>query len=189
MSRLDADKARLLDLIRRDAFKTGEFTLASGAKSNYYIDGRLLTLSSDGACVLAEIILQMIEGEAIDAVGGMTLGADPIIGAVLALAGTRGRKLKGFICRKERKEHGTGRLVEGNLASGDRVLMVEDVVTSGGSTLRAIEAVEELGGRVVRIIAMVDRLAGAAEAFAPRGYKFTPIFTVRDLLESVRSKQ
>lgn len=181
MANIEADKAKLLELIKRDAFKTGEFTLASGAKSNYYIDGRLLTLSSDGAHVLARVILAMIEGEEVDAVGGMTLGADPIIGAVLAAADARGRSLKGFICRKEKKDHGTGRQVEGNLAAGDRVLMVEDVVTSGGSTLRAIDAVEELGGVVVHIIAMVDRLAGAAEAFEKRGCKFTPIFTVRDL--------
>ena len=181
MKSIDTDRARLLELIRRDAFKTGEFTRASGAKSNYYIDGRLLTLSSDGAHVLARVILAMTEGEKIDTVGGMTLGADPIIGAVLAVADAQGRKLRGFICRKERKEHGTGRLVEGNLAAGDNVLMVEDVVTTGGSTLRAIEAVEELGGKVVRVIAMVDRLAGASDAFAQHGYNFTPIFTVRDL--------
>jgi orotate phosphoribosyltransferase len=181
MGTLEGDRSKLLELIRRDAFKTGEFTLASGAKSNYYIDGRLLTLSSDGAHTLARVILAMIQDEAIDSVGGMTLGADPIIGAVLALADAQGRRLKGFICRKERKGHGTGKLVEGNLAGGDRVLMVEDVVTSGGSTLRAIDAVEELGGRIVRVIAMVDRLAGAGEAFAARGYAFSPIFTIRDL--------
>ena len=181
MKDIDADRAKLLGLIRRDAFKLGEFTLASGAKSNYYIDGRLLTLSSDGAHVLARVILAMIEGEEIDAVGGMTMGADPIIGAVLAVADANGRRLNGFICRKEPKGHGTGRLVEGNLKAGDKVLMVEDVVTTGGSTLKAIDAVEELGGQVVRVIAMVDRLAGAADTFAERGYNFTPIFTVRDL--------
>jgi orotate phosphoribosyltransferase len=173
------DRAKLLELIRRDAFKTGEFTLASGKKSNYYIDGRLLTLSSDGAHMLARVILEMIRDDEVDAVGGMTMGADPIVGAVLAVADAQGRKLNGFLCRKQAKDHGTGKLVEGNLRSGDKVLMVEDVVTSGGSTLRAIEAVEALGGQVVRVVAMVDRLAGAAEAFAT--YPFTPIFTVRDL--------
>ena len=181
MADLQTDRNKLLELIKRDAFKTGTFTLASGAKSDYYIDGRLLTLSSDGANTLARVILAMIEGETVDAVGGMTLGADPIIGAVLAVADANGRRLKGFICRKERKGHGTGRLVEGNLAAGDNVLMVDDVVTSGGSTLRAIDAVEELGGQVVRVIAMVDRLGGGAEAFAARNIPFTPIFTVHDL--------
>ena len=182
MSHLQADKAKLLKLIKRRAFKLGDFTLASGAKSTYYIDGRLLTLSSDGVHTLARVILGMMEGEHIDAVGGMAIGADPIVGAVLALAdATGGQELKGFICRKERKNHGTGRLVEGNLAPGDRALLVEDVVTTGGSTLRAIEALEELGAVVVRIIAMVDRLSGAAEAFAGRNYRFTPVFTVRDL--------
>jgi len=181
MANTGADRTRLLELIKRDAFKTGEFTLASGAKSNYYIDGRLLTLSSDGAHVLARVILAMIAADEIDAVGGMTMGADPIVGAVLALADAQGRKLNGFLCRKEQKDHGTGRLIEGNLKAGDRVLMVEDVVTSGGSTLRAIDAVEELGATVVRVIAMVDRLAAAADVFAKRGCPFTPIFTVRDL--------
>ncbi len=177
----DADRARLLELVQRDAFQTGEFTLASGQKSHYYIDGRLLTLSSDGAHVLAQVILAMIEGERIDAVGGMTMGADPIIGAVLAVADLQGRELAGFICRKEQKQHGTGRQVEGNLQPGHRVLMVEDVVTTGGSTLRAMDAVEAAGGEVIRVIAMVDRLAGASEAFEKRGVRFTPIFTVKDL--------
>jgi orotate phosphoribosyltransferase len=181
IAELDEKRAALLALLRRDAFKTGDFTLASGAKSSYYIDGRLLTLSSDGARLLAEVILDMASGDRVDAVGGMTMGADPIVGAVLAMADARGRRLNGFICRKETKEHGTRKKVEGHLAAGDRVLMVEDVVTTGGSTLRAIDAVEEIGGGVVRIIAMVDRLAGAAEAFADRGYNFTPVFTVRDL--------
>ena len=181
MAEQNADRARLLELIQRDAFQTGEFTLASGQKSHYYIDGRLLTLSSDGAHVLAQVILAMIEGERIDAVGGMTMGADPIIGAVLAVADLQGRTLAGFICRKEQKQHGTGRLVEGNLRPGHRVLMVEDVVTTGGSTLRAMDAVEAVGGEVMRVIAMVDRLAGASEAFEKRGVRFTPIFTVKDL--------
>lgn len=181
MSDLAADRKRLLEILKRDAFKTGEFTLASGAKSSYYIDGRLLTLSSDGAHVLARVILAMIEGERIDAVGGMTMGADPIIGAVIAIADAQGRKLKGFICRKEAKTHGTGKLIEGNLAAGDNVLMVEDVITTGGSTLRAIDAVEQLGGKVRRVIAIVDRLSGGGEEFAQRGYNFTPIFTIRDL--------
>ena len=179
MSDQNADRAALLELIKRDAFKTGEFTLASGAKSSYYIDGRLLSLSSDGAHALARVILDMIKGDEIDAVGGMTMGADPIVGAVLAVGDAQGRKLNGFLCRKQPKNHGTGKMIEGNLHHGDKVLMLEDVVTTGGSTLRAIEAVEALGGEVVRVIAMVDRLAGAAEAFAD--YNFTPIFTVRDL--------
>jgi orotate phosphoribosyltransferase len=179
MSDQNADRATLLELVKRDAFKTGEFTLASGATSNYYIDGRLLSLSSDGAHTLARVILAMIKDDDIDAVGGMTMGADPIVGAVLAMADAQGRKLNGFLCRKQAKDHGTGKMVEGNLHDGDKVLMVEDTVTSGGSTLRAIEAVEALGGKVVRVIAMVDRLAGAAEVFA--NYNFTPIFTVKDL--------
>jgi orotate phosphoribosyltransferase len=181
MADTDNLRARLLELLRRDAFQTGEFTLASGVKSDYYIDGRLLTLSSDGARVLGELILDMIGGEEVDAVGGMTMGADPIVGAVLALADLRGRRLHGFLCRKQPKDHGTGQQIEGNLAAGHKVLMVEDVITTGGSTLRAIEAVEKVGGGVVRVISIVDRLAGGAEAFAEKGVRYTPIFTVRDL--------
>src|SRR5262245_45718063 len=136
------DREALLERIKTDALQFGEFTLASGQKSTYYIDCRKVTLSSGGAAMIAAGILQELGDEPFEAVGGMSLGADPIVGAVLALAGLQGRELRGFLVRKEPKQHGTGKLVEGPLYSGDRVVIVEDVATSGGSALKAIEAVE-----------------------------------------------
>lgn len=171
----------LIELIRRDALKFGDFVLASGAKSSYYIDCRNVTLSAEGAAWIGEGILDLLAEEPFDAVGGMTMGADPILAAVLTVAGLRGRALRGFIVRKEAKQHGTGKLVEGPLRAGDRVVIVEDVSTTGGSALKAAEAAEAAGAKVVRIVTVLDRLAGAGEAFASRGFAFSSLSTIRDL--------
>ena len=116
-----------------------------------------------------------------DAVGGMAIGADPITAAVITLAGLQGKTLKGFIVRKQAKTHGTGRAVEGPVCTGQRAIILEDVVTSGGSSLAAIEHAEEFGLRVQGVIAVVDRLEGAREAFQQRGYWLKTLLTIRDL--------
>src|SRR5262249_180978 len=134
------DRQALLDRIKTDALQFGEFTLASGQKSTYYIDCRKVTLSSVGAALIAAGMLEQLGEPPFEAVGGMTMGADPIVGAMLTLAGQQGRELRGFLVRKEPKSHGTTKLVEGPLYPGDRVVIVEDVATTGGSSLRAIEA-------------------------------------------------
>lgn len=175
------NKGTLIDLVKTHALQFGEFTLASGQKSNYYIDCRNVTLLAAGAAQIGEAILELMADEPFDAVGGLTMGADPILAAVLTVAGQRGRDLRGFIVRKEAKGHGTGKLVEGPLRKGDRVVVVEDVATTGGSIFKAIEAVEAAGGHVIRVVTVLDRLAGAADAFAQRGYRFTPLLTIRDL--------
>ncbi len=173
---------RLKELIIAKALRFGDFTLASGQKSSYYIDGRQVTLDGEGAYCLARCLLELLKGEEVEAVGGMAIGADPISGATAAVAASLGRKLDAFMVRKEPKAHGTGQQVEGPLAEGARVAMVEDTVTTGGSTLQAIAAVEnERRAEVVIVLAMVDRLQGAAEAFAEAGYRFRPVFTVADL--------
>jgi orotate phosphoribosyltransferase len=119
---------------------------------------------------------------AVTAVGGLTLGADPIVGATLAAAGAAGRTgLRGFLVRKEPKGHGTGQLVEGPLSPGETVAVVDDVATTGGSSLKAVEAAEALGCEVALVIAVLDRLEGAAEAFAARGLAFQALVTIRDL--------
>lgn len=178
---LDNWRAKLIALIRRDALKFGDFTLASGATSSYYIDCRNVTLSSEGAALIGQAILDATAGESYDAVGGMTLGADPILAAVLTVAGLRGRSLRGFIVRKEAKKHGTSKLVEGPLNQGDRVLIVEDVSTTGASAIKAADAVRAAGATVVRVVTLLDRLAGAGAAFASAGYSFTALATIRDL--------
>ncbi|MCH2402279.1 MAG: orotate phosphoribosyltransferase [Pirellulales bacterium] len=174
------DKESLIELIRQQGLEFGDFTLASGKKASYYLDCRKVTLDARGARLIAEGILELL-GEAMpNAVGGMAIGADPITAAVITLAGLRDIDLKGFIVRKEAKQHGKGRAVEGPVTPGDRVVIVEDVVTTGGSSLRAIDQVEQFGLRVERVIAIIDRLEGGAEAFQQRGIPLTTLLTVRD---------
>lgn len=175
-------RKRLAELIKQRALRFGEFTLASGQKSHYYLDGKTVTLEANGLYYLARIILSMIADEDVDAVGGMSLGADPITGGVVALAGDEMRPLLGFLVRKEVKDHGTQQRVEGPLPVGARVVMLEDVITTGQSTLQAIKAVErERQAHVVKVIAMVDRLQGARENLQAAGYALEAIFTVEEL--------
>ena len=166
----------------KSSFKRGDFTLTSGAKSNYYINGKLTTLDSRGAYLLARIFLAMISDDAPNAIGGLTLGADPIIGSMLSLAGMEDLQLKGFIVRKAAKQHGTQSLIEGALSEGDRVAIIEDVTTTGGSSLKAIEAVEAVGCKVAKVLVIVDRQQGATENLKKKGYRLESIFTVEELL-------
>lgn len=174
------DKQALIALIRDKALEFGDFTLASGKKASYYLDCRKVTLDSAGANLIAEGILELLADAWPDAVGGMAVGADPITAAVLTVAGRQGRSLRGFIVRKEAKTHGKGRDVEGPVRAGDKVVIVEDVVTTGGSSLLAIEKVQAAGMQVQGVIAIVDRLEGGAEAFAQRGFRLQTLLTIRD---------
>jgi len=176
------DKALLRRLILRKALKKGRFKLSSGGTSPYYFDGKQITLDSVGAAALARVILHWARQDRAQAIGGLTLGADPIIGSVLSLAPRRGMKIRGFIVRKEPKKHGTQRSIEGTLRPGSRVIIVDDVVTKGTSTFRAIEEVEKRGCRVTRAVALVDREEGGGEALVKKGYRFTPVFRLRDLI-------
>ncbi|MBU0501716.1 MAG: orotate phosphoribosyltransferase, partial [Candidatus Margulisbacteria bacterium] len=143
-------------------------------KSDFYVDCRKVTLHPEGAKQIGIIILEMIADLKIDAVGGLTLGADPIIGAVVTLS-----NLYGFIVRKKAKEHGTGQKIEGLIEPGWNVLIVEDVSTTGKSALQAIEAAEAAGAKVVKVISVVDREEGAAEAL--KKYNFEPIIKKTEL--------
>jgi len=174
---------RLLALLRERAVAFGDFTLASGRKSTYYIDARLVTLHPEGGYLIGRVILDMMARHGIeaDAVGGLTLGADPIAVSVAVASHQERRPLPAFVVRKEAKSHGTGRRVEGGLKPGARVLIVDDVVTTAGSTLQAIGAVEEMGCRVAAVMCLIDRAEGGAEAL--RDYPFHPLFTVAELLE------
>jgi orotate phosphoribosyltransferase len=174
-------RERLLELIRREAVHHGDVKLSKGGTSTYYIDCRLLTTHPEGAFLVGEIILDMLGDEEVDAIGGPTLGADPIVGAVCYASFCRNQPLPGFIVRQATKEHGMQKMIEGHLAPGARVVVVEDVLTSGGSVLDAIRKVEDAGGQVVRVIGIVDRLQGARETLEGAGYEFTPIFTREDL--------
>ena len=174
-------RERLREILLEKAIKFGDFTLASGQKSTYYINGKMATLDSEGLNLTAEIFLDMIDGVDCDAVGGPTLGADPIIGAMVALAHNRGRKLSGLIVRKETKDHGTGRLIEGPIEEGMKVVVVEDVTTTGGSPGRAVDAFRAAGCDVVKVMTIVDRQQGAAEKLAKMNAPYEPIFSKKDL--------
>ena len=175
------DRQALIELIQRDALRFGDFTLASGAKSSYYLDCRKVTLQAAGAALIGAGILEHLGEPLPDAVGGMAIGADPITGAVITAAGLAGVSLKGFIVRKEAKGHGTQQMVEGPVVAGEKVVIVEDVVTTGGSSVQAIEHVRAFGLEVTEVIGIVDRLQGGADAFANAGCLFHPLLTIRDL--------
>ena len=171
---------RLAELIKDRALQFGEFTLASGQESSYYIDGKQVSLDGEGLYLLASQILGCLATE-VEAVGGMAIGADPIAGAVAAVAASRGRKLDAFIVRKQRKERGTGGQVEGPLHCGVRVAVLEDVITTGGSTLQAIEALQrKYQAEIVQVIAMVDRLQGARKNLAAHGFELTALVDVTE---------
>jgi len=175
------DRQPLIDLVRQQALQFGTFTLASGKQASFYLDCRKITLDARGAQLIAAGMLDLLAANMPDAVGGMAIGADPITGAILALAGEREIPLHGVIVRKESKAHGTGKFVEGPYREGDSLVIVEDVVTTGGSSLLAIERCEAVGLKVERVLAIVDRLEGGREAFENRGYQLETLMTVRDL--------
>ena len=172
---------RLRQLISRKAVIYETVQLSSGGTSHYYIDCRVIATDPEGAFLVAEIILDMLAGEDVAAVGGPTMGADPIVGAVCYASQCRNQPLPGFLVRKEPKKHGMQKMIEGHLPEGEPVVVVEDVVTKGGSVLEAVEKVRDAGGTVTRVIAIVDRLAGGREAIEAAGCRFTPIFTLDDL--------
>lgn len=174
------DKQELIALVREKALQFGEFTLASGKKASYYLDCRKVVLDSVGARLIGEGMLELLGDGPPDLVGGMAIGADPITGAIVTLAGVRGVPLRGVMVRKEPKQHGTGRYVEGPYREGETLVIVEDVVTTGGSSLLAIERCEAVGLRVKRVMAIIDRLEGGREAFAARGYELTTLLTIED---------
>lgn len=175
------DSHALIQLFRERALKFGDFTLASGQKSTYYLDGKQITLHSRGLRLVSEGLLQLLEGVDFDAIGGMSIGADPIIGGVLAVAAEQGRDIDGFLVRKEAKGHGTNRYLEGPVKPGAKVVIVDDVVTTGGSSLQAAERAIEFGCQVVQVVGVCDRLQGGAANFEARGLPFRSLLSVTDL--------
>lgn len=177
------NREKLKLILKNKSILKGDFTLASGKKSNYYIDARLTTLDPEGVNLISRIFLDEIKkNPEIKVVGGPTMGADPIVGATIALSHELGKSLSGFLVRKEEKGHGTGKIIEGNLKEGDKVAVVEDVVTTGGSVFKAIDAIEKFGVKVEKVLVVVDREAGGEELFKEKGYELFSIFKVSELL-------
>ncbi len=187
---IPSPRPALFELLREKSFKTGDFTLASGKKSSYYIDCRLTTLDPAGACLVGAAMRELLVAEAaargldVVGVGGLTLGADPIAlaTAMASHAGGDSPALRPFVVRKEPKGHGRGRQIEGGFADGDNVVVIDDVITTGGSTLQAIEVVEREGGKVAFVAVLVDRQEGGREAIEAAGHPVVSLFTRDELL-------
>jgi orotate phosphoribosyltransferase len=177
------DRAMLIELLRQKSVRFGEFTLASGRISDLYIDARLTTMSPDGIALIGPLTLATIRRMKwnADSIGGLTLGADPIAYAVSYASALNPPHLRAFTVRKEPKQHGTRKLIEGPFKAGDRVVVVEDVVTSGESALRAIDAVREAGGVVVGVVALVNRHEGGTEKIKTAGYSLVTLVEVDEL--------
>jgi len=171
----------LAAFVRERAVLRGTFTLASGRVSDYYIDGKQITYSPIGLRLIAEAIRAELSDLPVDAIGGLEIGAIPIVSAVAMASAQWERAIPAFVVRKEVKGHGTQKLIEGVLPEHGRIAVVDDVVTTGGSIVQAIEAVEGRGCSVRLAMAIVDRLSGAAEAMARRGVAYRALMTIEDL--------
>jgi orotate phosphoribosyltransferase len=182
---LSALKSDLYRLIKKLSYREGDFTLASGKKSTFYVDLKATTLHPDGAYLIGEVAFRVIQesGIRVEAVGGLTLGADPLATAISLAARAHGVIWPAFIVRKESKDHGTGRYIEGveNLRVGASVLVLEDVVTTGGSSQKAIDRLNDAGYKPVATLTIVDREQGGAELLTKQGLKFLSLATLSDI--------
>jgi orotate phosphoribosyltransferase len=176
---------RLVDLLTERSFRIGDFTLASGRKSRYYVDARTTTLSAEGQALIGALALQVLDEAGLepDAVGGLTMGADPIAYAMAHRSFLDGRPIQAFTVRKQAKEHGVGRQIEGCLESGQSVVVIEDTITTGGSALKACQAVEAANARILAILALVDREEGGRESLEQAGYRVVSLVKLSELRE------
>jgi len=178
-----SSKSRLRRLLAERSVKSGDFTLASGRRSRYYIDARLTTMCGEGQVLVGAVCWQAIQEAGWDPgfVGGMTLGADPVAYSIANHATRSGRRLDAFTVRKQPKGHGTGRQIEGGLPSGARVVVVDDTVTSGGSLLESVRVVVRHGAIVLGVLAVVDREEGGRQLLREAGFDLRAVFTAKDL--------
>ncbi|HEX8210619.1 MAG TPA: orotate phosphoribosyltransferase [Longimicrobium sp.] len=183
---MSADRERLVALLLERSFRVGDFVLSSGARSRFYIDCRTTTTHAEGQAVVGRLGLAAVRDAGLrpDAIGGLTMGADPVAYAIAHASWIAGDPVNAFTVRKEPKAHGTAKRVEGCFAAGMRVVVVEDVITTGGSALKAIEAVEAEGGEVIAVLSLVDREEGGREAIEARGYPVHAIVGVGELLKA-----
>ncbi|MGE8941778.1 orotate phosphoribosyltransferase [Leptospira interrogans] len=180
-----ADRARFVEIVKSRSFQSGkEVKLASGRSSAFYFNMKPTMMDGEGGYLIANLVLDVLEDEGIRWIGGLEMGAVPIASAVAALSPVRGRPMSAFFVRKQAKDHGTRSLIEGlapgETLKGERVVVVEDVTTTGGSALKAAEAVRAEGAEVACVITLVDRQEGAGEAFKAAGLAFKPLLTLED---------
>jgi orotate phosphoribosyltransferase len=175
-----AERNRLHELIDTVAISRGQFTLASGKSASYYVDLRKVSLSPEGAYLSALALLDALKDDSFEAIGGPASAAFPLTGAIAAVSWQIGRPAPGFMVRKEPKGHGLGNLIEGPLAPGARVAIIDDTATTGGSIVQAIDALEACGCPIAAVAVIVDREEGAGERFAQRGLPFRRVFSIRE---------
>ncbi len=182
---LEAYRRELFQLIRTLSFRQGDFVLASGQRSSYYLDCRMTTLHGRGSLLIGSLLYDLLAPLQVDAVGGVVIGAAPMVTAITTRSAEAGHPLNGFLIRKEAKGHGTGRGVEGHIAPWMRVALVEDVLTTGGSLLKGIEILRTTypSLRIVQAVALVDRDAGGREALEKQSIPFRALYNVREFLQ------
>jgi orotate phosphoribosyltransferase len=182
-----ASRARLAEIIRKRSFGRGEITLASGRKSDFYFNLKPTMLDPEGAALLAELTYDALKEDGLDYVGGLEMGAVPLAGAIAQLSWIKGHPIAAFFVRKKPKEHGARLAIEGlardESLAGKRVVIVEDVTTTGGSALKAVEAVRQAGGEVALVLTMVDRDEGAADTFSKAGLAFRSLYRASEFLD------
>jgi orotate phosphoribosyltransferase len=181
-----ASRARLAEIIRKRSFGRGEITLASGRKSDFYFNLKPTMLDPEGAALLAELTYEALKDDGLDYVGGLEMGAVPLAGAIAQLSWLKGHPIAAFFVRKKPKEHGTrlsvDGLAKGESLQGKRVVIVEDVTTTGGSAMKAVEAVRDAGAEIALVFTMVDREEGATETFAEAGLTFRALYKASEFL-------
>lgn len=182
------DHSTLITLLAQRSAKRGRFTLASGKQSTFYIDARLTTMSPEGLSIIGPLALSALQKTdwSVDAIGGLTLGADPISYAISYASAQSDRPLRAFTVRKEAKAHGTRKLLEGPFRQGDRIVVIEDVLTTGGSALQAINAVRVAGGTVVGVLVLVDREEGGQQAIEKVGVPVVALATASQIISALQ---
>lgn len=175
---------RLKELLLERSVSRGDFVLASGARSSIYVDCRTTTTHAEGQFLVGQLGWELLRSSGLhpDSVGGLTMGADPVAYAIAHASWLAGEPINAFSVRKQPKEHGTGRLIEGCFREGDRVVVIEDVVTSGGSALTACDAVISAGGEVLAVLALLDRESGGRERIESAGYRLLSLYRISELV-------
>ena len=179
---MDSARDQLIEFISQEAVHHGDFTLSSGQKASFYVDLRQVSLDHRVAPLIGEVMLELVEEfEPVDAIGGLTMGADPIASAIMHRGVLAGKKYDALVVRKEPKDHGRGRQIEGPDVKGKRIVVVEDTSTTGGSPLKAARAIENAGGEVVAVCVVVDRNTGADRIIEEAGYPYRAALRLGDL--------
>jgi orotate phosphoribosyltransferase len=179
---LDKDKEQLRQIIKSESFLTGDFTLASGQHSSYFLDMKKTIFHPQGASLVANLLFEMVKDEDVEYIGGLEIGAIPIIANICARSWPE-RPLKAFFVRKALKEHGTNKLIDGQFAPNSKVVLFEDVTTTGGSVMKAVNAVREQGCTVKKVLTIVDRLEGATDNLKHADLELVHLFTIKELLD------